>query len=146
MNAIELGLFDFSIFLLVYTYRISHVAMFMWFKYRCPCGHGYCYTLKFSSTLNLHPIHTFKHQSHKSQPWQTQPVHKGKCASHGYGHAGTSPTNPNASVTTTPRKDSYLGISPWRMPSTKSPGRHGSSLIYKKKRSGSRTSNASIAC
>lgn len=50
----------FFIHLLVYTYRIFHVAMFTWLKYMCRCGRGYCYTYKIFF-LNPEPkpsIHT----------------------------------------------------------------------------------------
>ena len=60
MNEIDLGLYNIFIHLLVYTYRIFHVAMFTWLKYMCRCGHGYYYTYKifFFSTLNLNPVYT----------------------------------------------------------------------------------------
>ena len=43
-------------------------------------------------------------------------------------------------------KEIYLGISTIQRALTRSQRRHGSSLIYEKKHSGSQTSNASIAC
>lgn len=135
---IELGLFNFTIYLLLYTYRISDVAMFMWFNYRCRCGHCYCYTLKLFSTQSTHP-------NTITNPHTTNPtVHTQKnvllmdmrCLQQ---------TQMRARLRLR-AKEIYLGISTIQRALTRSQRRHGSSLIYEKKHSGSQTSNASIAC